>query len=264
MTVAYIGLGSNLADRLGMLAKAVGAIEHLPETRVAKISHVYESAPALVEAQPNFLNAVVEVDTMLEPEDLLRALLDVEDTLGRVRAASKGPRLIDLDLLLYGDEEIESDELIVPHPGIAERDFVLTPLLEIAPRIVLPNGTHLRRSEGVVGTVLRDYGAMPPADQEHNMPLGDVEWVEVARSESLNDTVAGFDAALQFKRDVLDDEGIPYVFEPYEPGVDVDPFGLPTEFKLLVPSEQAERAVQLLEEVERAPLQYPPGIEPEV
>jgi 2-amino-4-hydroxy-6-hydroxymethyldihydropteridine diphosphokinase len=257
MTTAYVGLGSNLGDRLGTLARAADAIEHLSETHVVKVSHVYESAAALIEDQPNFLNAVVEITTGLEPLALLGLLRDIETEFGRERGVEKGPRTLDLDLLLFGDEEIANDELTVPHPGIAQRDFVLTPLLEIAPRLVLPDGTYLKRSEGAVGAVLRDFGTMPPPDTEHNMPLGEVEWVEVARSDSLSDSIAGFDAGLQFKRDVLADQGIPYAFEPFEPGVDMDPFGLATIFKLLVPAERAPEAVALFRAVEQAPLQYP-------
>lgn len=263
MTTAYVGLGSNLGDRLTTLAKAADAIEHLPDTHVVKVSHVYESAAALVEEQPNFLNAVVEIETGLEPDALLGLLNDIETDLGRVRTTFKGPRTIDLDLLLFGDDEIANEELTVPHPGIAERDFVLTPLLEIAPRTVLPDGTHLRRSEAMVGTVLRDFGTMPAPDVQHNMPLGEVEWVEVAASESVTDTVAGFDAALQFKRDVLDQEAIPYAFEPFEPGTDMDPFGLPMRFGLLVPEEYAERVTRLFDAVDNAPVSYPEGVEPE-
>jgi 2-amino-4-hydroxy-6-hydroxymethyldihydropteridine diphosphokinase len=252
MTIAYIGLGSNLGDRLGALAGAADAIEHLPDTHVVKVSHVYESAAALVEGQPDFLNLVLQVETGVQPEDLLGLLADIEDQMGRVRTVDKGPRIIDLDLLLYGDDEITSDALTLPHPGIAERDFVITPLLEIAPRLVLPDGTHLKRSEAATGTVLRDFGTLPPLGSEHNMPLGQVEWVEVARSEDFTGIVAMFDAGLQFKRDVLDGEGIPYVFEPFEPGTDMDPFGMPIVYKLLVPAERVDESMRLFAELDSA------------
>jgi 2-amino-4-hydroxy-6-hydroxymethyldihydropteridine diphosphokinase len=261
MTTAYVGLGSNLGDRLRHLARAADAIEHLPETHVEKVSHAYESAAAMVEEQPNFLNAVVELTTGLEPEALLGLLLDIETDMGRIRDVDKGPRIIDLDLLIFGDEEIAGVDLTVPHPGIAERDFVVTPLLEIAPRTVLPDGTHLKRSATTVGLVLRDFGVLPPPNADHNMPIGDVEWVAVAQSESLSGSVAGFDAGLQLKRDALDDDGIPYAFEPFEPGIDMDPFGLPVNYTLLVPEDYAQQAVTLLEALKSAPLEYPPGFE---
>ncbi len=263
MTTAYVGLGSNLGDRLGALSAAADAIEHLPDTHVVTISHVYESAAALVENQPDFLNAVLQIDTAVQPEDLLGLLRDIENQMGRVRTVDKGPRLIDLDLLLYGDEEIASDVLTVPHPGITQRDFVLTPLLEIAPRLVLPDGTHLKRSEAATGSVLRDFGSLPPLGAEHNMPLGQVEWVEVARSEDFTGIVAMFDAGLQFKRDVLADEGIPYVFEPYEPGTDMDPFGMPTVYKLLVPAERVDETVRIFAQLDDATPHYPSGLTPE-
>ncbi len=262
MTTAYIGLGSNMGDRLRNLARAADAIEHLPETHVEKLSHAYESAAALFEAQPDFLNAVAELTTGLEPEALLGHLLDIEDDMGRVRDLDKGPRIIDLDVLLFGSEEISSADLVVPHPGLAERDFVVTPLLEIAPRLVLPDGTHLKRSAADVGLVLRDLGVIPPPNVEHNMPLGDVEWVPVAQGDEMSGSVAGFDAGLQLKRDALDDDGIPYAFTPFEPGTDMDPFGLPVTFTLVVPAGHFERASALLKALETAPLEFPEGYEP--
>ncbi|TLM98671.1 MAG: 2-amino-4-hydroxy-6-hydroxymethyldihydropteridine diphosphokinase, partial [Actinobacteria bacterium] len=140
MVTAYIGLGSNAGDRLGNLAGAVESIGHIPLTHVEEVSHAYESEPAYVLEQANFFNAAVEVSTGLEPEALLEHLLRIEDEMGRARDMDKGPRTIDLDLLLYDDEEISSPNLTVPHEGLTERAFVVWPLLEIAPGLHLPGG----------------------------------------------------------------------------------------------------------------------------
>jgi len=257
MVTAYIALGSNLGDRLGNLSRAVDAVAHLPETHVEKVSHAYESSPAYETDQPHFLNAVLEVSTGLEAEALLGFLMDTEGELGRVREDANGPRVIDLDLLLYADEERDSEELTLPHPGIAERDFVVTPLLEIAPRTKLPDGTALRRSQASVGTVIRDLGAVPDPGVSHNMPIEDVEWEVVSESEWNQDAVSGFDAALQLDRQVLETEGIPFAFEPYEPGTDMDPFGMPQSFRLLVPESYAQQARDLLAAVDAAPIVFP-------
>lgn len=252
MSTAFIGMGSNVGDRLGHLSRAIDAIEDLAETHVELISHAYESEPAYDESQPRFVNAVCEVETGLEPEALLDGLLAIEDVMGRVRISDKGPRVIDLDLLLYDEEEIASPELTVPHPGILERDFVVTPLLEIAPRITLPDGTHPRRSHVTMGEVVRDLGKIPAIDEDDNMPIGPTEWAVVAESEWAQDVVAGFDAELQFKRSVLEQEGIPFAYEPFEPGVDMDPFGFQTTFRLVVPLEYASQARTVLDAVDEA------------
>lgn len=256
MTTVFIGIGSNEGDRLGNLARAVDRIAGLDRTHVEEVSHAYESAPAYYDEQDNFINAVVEITTGLEPEPLLEYLQDIENDMGRVRSIDNGPRVIDLDLLLYGDEQIESETLTIPHPGIAERDFVVTPLLEIAPRTKLPDGTRLRRADATVGTVFRDLGRVPDAGAEHNMPIEATDWVVVAESEWANDVVAGWDSMLRLKREVLEQEAIPFAFEPHEPGLDMDPFGLQTTYRLLVPSRYAEQAGALLEAVEEAEPQF--------
>lgn len=263
MTKAYIGLGSNMGDRLGNLSSAVDKIAHLPETHVEEVSHAYESVAAYDQDQPHFLNAVIEVTTGLQADALLGFLLDLETEMGRTRTSDKGPRIIDLDLLLFGDEEWSSADITLPHPGIAERDFVLTPLLEIAPRTHLPDGTPLKRSEASVGAILRDYGPLPDAGAEHNMPIDDVEWIEVAEGEWAQDAVAGFDAGLRLKAEVLQTEGIPFAYSPYEPGIDMDPFGMQMSYKIVVPEEYAESARAVLAMVEAAPMEYPEGMQPD-
>lgn len=128
---AYIGLGSNLGDRFGYLQAAVKALHARPDIRVVRCSSVYETAPVGLTEQPHFLNMVIEVDTGLAPLRLLETMLDTERELGRVRDVRWGPRTIDLDLLVYGDVSLKTDELELPHPRMTERAFVLVPLLEL-------------------------------------------------------------------------------------------------------------------------------------
>ncbi len=133
-TIAYIALGSNLGDREGTLGSANAALREFGS--VEAISSFYETAPIGITEQPNFLNAVVALRTALPPEELMAALLRIEQQHGRDRSASvpKGPRTLDLDLLSYGDNVMETPTLTLPHPSLAERRFVLAPLAEIAPQ----------------------------------------------------------------------------------------------------------------------------------
>lgn len=252
MVKAYIGLGSNLGDRLGSLSRAIDSVAHLPETHVGAVSRAYETAPAYRADQSSFLNAVIEVETGLEADALLMQLQEIENEMGRVREEDNGPRVIDLDLLLYGEEERASSFITLPHPALLERDFVVTPLLEIAPGIELPDGTKPKRSAATVGPVIRDFGPVPDAGMAHNMPIEATEWVAVAENEGPQSAVGGFDAALQLKRQVLEQEGIPYAFEPFEPGLDIDVLGRPRTFRLVVPAEYAANAIALLEQIDEA------------
>ena len=137
MILAYVGLGSNLGDREALIRRAAELIG------ARRLSSLLETEPWGYADQPMFLNAVAEVDTPLEPRALLDLLLDVERRLGRERVGPRwGPRTIDLDLLLYGDRLIAEPGLVVPHPGLATRRFVLEPLAELAPTLKIPgNGT---------------------------------------------------------------------------------------------------------------------------
>lgn len=133
-TVAYIALGSNVGDREGTLHSAIAALRELGS--VDATSSFYETAPVGLVEQPDFLNAVVALRTALPPQELMTALLRVEQQHGRDRSASvpKGPRTLDLDLLSYGDIVMETPTLMLPHPSLAERRFVLVPLTEFAPQ----------------------------------------------------------------------------------------------------------------------------------
>jgi len=138
VAIAYIGLGSNVGDRIGYLEEAIRRIGNLPDTEVESASSAYDSAPVGRTDQPRFLNAVVRVRTRLPPERLLEGLLRIERELGRERKERWGPRTIDLDLLLYDDRVISEPGLQVPHPRLHERAFVLVPLAELDPELVHP------------------------------------------------------------------------------------------------------------------------------
>ncbi len=132
----YIALGSNLGDRLDFLTRAVQAFA--PEITLLRASHIYQTPPWGFTDQPSFLNQVVEAETELEPEALLIKLKYIERTLGRVEAVRYGPRCIDLDILFYGNETYFSETLVIPHPMIPERAFVLVPMNELAPDFFHP------------------------------------------------------------------------------------------------------------------------------
>lgn len=134
---AWIGLGANLGEREAALRAAVRAIAALPGTQVLRASSLYRSAP--VDAGgPDYLNAVAEIATTLEPHALLAALQAIENGAGRERPYRNAPRTLDLDILLYGDERIATPQLTVPHPRMHERAFVLLPLADLAPASVPP------------------------------------------------------------------------------------------------------------------------------
>lgn len=137
MSTVYIALGSNLGDREENLRTALKHLE-AKGVRVVKVSTFIETEPYGVTDQPGFINAVCQVATELPPLELLRLLLSIEQEMGRVRLRRWGERNIDLDLLLYEDTVLESEELTLPHPDMHNRDFVLLPLAELAPEVVHP------------------------------------------------------------------------------------------------------------------------------
>ena len=142
---AYVGLGSNLGERESLIRQALDAMATLPQTTVVRASSLYDTEPLGEVMQPDFLNAVVLLETDLAPRQLLWNLMLIEKRLGRVRTQKWGPRTIDLDLLLYGDEIIDEADLRVPHPEITRRAFVLVPLTELDPMLVHPGtGETLR------------------------------------------------------------------------------------------------------------------------
>ncbi|BAN69323.1 2-amino-4-hydroxy-6-hydroxymethyldihydropteridine diphosphokinase [endosymbiont of unidentified scaly snail isolate Monju] len=138
MTRVHVGLGSNLEDPRRQIERAFEALAALPETVLAARSSLYRSAPMGPADQPDYLNAVAALDTQLAPLPLLDALQEIERAQRRVRGRRWGPRTLDLDLLLYGDRQIDLPRLQVPHPGMHQRCFVLLPLLEVAGDIEIP------------------------------------------------------------------------------------------------------------------------------
>ena len=138
MNIAYVALGANLGDPAATVRAAFGALANLPESRVVRCSSLYRTAPVGNTDQPEFVNAVVLLETTLAPETLLEALLEVEQRFGRIRAEKNGPRTLDLDLLLYDDQFLDQPHLTLPHPRLHLRAFVLYPLAEIAPTLLIP------------------------------------------------------------------------------------------------------------------------------
>lgn len=138
MEAVYLLTGTNLGDRLDNLNKAREYVEQA-SGRIITCSSIYETAAWGKTDQPDFLNQVIELRTALNPEELLRSVLSIEKDLGRTRKEKWGERIIDIDILYFGSRIVQSDTLLLPHPAIAQRRFVLTPLCEIAPAFVHPS-----------------------------------------------------------------------------------------------------------------------------
>ena len=141
---AYIALGANLDDPQQQVRAGFEALAMLPNTLLAAMSSLYRSAPVGYLDQPDFVNAVARIDTALGPRDLLEALLDIEKSFGRVRDFPNSPRTLDLDIVLYGETQVQEPGLTIPHPRMHERAFVMVPLGEIAPDAVVPRRGHVR------------------------------------------------------------------------------------------------------------------------
>jgi 2-amino-4-hydroxy-6-hydroxymethyldihydropteridine diphosphokinase len=138
LSVVYLGLGSNLGDRVSYLRAALDLLIASGEVAIRAVSSLYETAPMHIADQPAFLNGAVEVQTGLSPLALLHLLKETEQAVGRVQRVRYGPREVDLDILLYDDITVRNHELTIPHPRLAERAFALVPLKEIAPGLLLP------------------------------------------------------------------------------------------------------------------------------
>jgi 2-amino-4-hydroxy-6-hydroxymethyldihydropteridine diphosphokinase len=138
VTVAYVGLGSNLQDPRRQIQSAFAELDGMPHTRVVKQSSLYRTAPLGYADQPDFINAVAQLETALPAERLLAELQEVENRHGRERSFANAPRTLDLDLLLFGEAVIQTPALTLPHPRMHERAFVLKPLCEVAPHASIP------------------------------------------------------------------------------------------------------------------------------
>lgn len=143
MTNVFIGLGSNLADPAAQLASAVAELAALPHTTLVAQSPFYSSKPVGPQDQPNFVNGAAWLNTGLAPHDLLDHLQTIEQAHGRQRLQHWGPRTLDLDILLFGQQTLHDDRLTVPHAQLSQRDFALQPLLDLNPELALPTGTKL-------------------------------------------------------------------------------------------------------------------------
>ena len=138
MHLAYVALGANLADPVVQVRAALEALARLPQARLLCASSLYRTAPVGIHRQPDFINAVTALETNLSPLELLTALFAVEEEFGRRRDFHHAPRTLDLDLLLYDEQVIDSPQLRLPHPRMHLRAFVIAPLLEIAPNCRIP------------------------------------------------------------------------------------------------------------------------------
>ena len=137
---AYIGVGSNLADPVHQVTSALNRLDAFPGTRLIARSNLYRSPPFGHLDQPDFINAVAHIETLLDPETLLSELLSLEQAHGRVRLFANGPRTLDLDILMYGTECRQNARLTLPHPRLAQRSFVLLPWLDVAPETLMIPG----------------------------------------------------------------------------------------------------------------------------
>lgn len=166
MARAYLGLGSNLGHRVENLYRAVQLLTAKEGIKLCAASSLYETAPVGYVEQRWFLNAVIEVETVLAPQALLDRLHTVEKQMKRVRAISWGPRIIDIDILLYATCIIQREELHIPHPELVNRAFVLIPLHEIAPALVLPTGERLSELLGnLPGQIVKYYAPFCPLEK---------------------------------------------------------------------------------------------------
>lgn len=172
MTDVFIGLGSNLGDRVGNIAAALEGISQLADTRLLAVSEVVETEPWGVTGQPSFANAVARIRTAMGLPRLLGELKELERRLGRVPGKRFGPRAIDLDILLAEDEVVHTETLVVPHPRLAGRQFALVPLLEIAPEATWPDGTPFEADAATEGRILRRFGELPGFEHFTVHPAG--------------------------------------------------------------------------------------------
>lgn len=152
MVTAYLGLGSNLGDREANINKALVELVRSGRVMLKRVSLIYETKAVGIEDQPDFLNAAAEIETEMGPPELLTVIREVERTTGRTKTFKWGPRVIDIDILLYGDECVREENLEIPHPEMDRRAFVLTPLSEIAPTVKHPRlGLTVRQMSARVG-----------------------------------------------------------------------------------------------------------------
>lgn len=142
LTTAFIGLGANLGNTVLTLQSAIQDLNKIPTIKTVAVSSFYSSKPVAADG-PDYTNAVIQIETVLSAHDLLKITQNIENTYGRTRLYHNAPRTLDLDILLFGNSEINTDDLVIPHPRMHIRSFVLLPLLEIAPKLKLPQGNTI-------------------------------------------------------------------------------------------------------------------------
>ena len=252
MDRAFISMGSNLGDRMDNLAVAIDKIADLDSTHVEAVSHAYETEPWADPDQPLFANAVIEVRTDLSARQLLEAIEDIEREMGREAGPRNAPRPIDLDIVMFGEDQMTSDELTIPHPRAAERAFVVKPLLCIAPDATWPDGSPVDESVATEGRILRDLGAIRDEGADHNRPIGDLDWVAVAETTEPTPAVAGPDFGIMYQASLLQEEEIPIAWDPWDPSEGTNPWGLGVTLRLMVPAPAEQRARALLADAAQA------------
>lgn len=292
----HIGLGSNLegaaGDRLEMLAAALREIDDLGSTSVLAVAEAFESVAWPDPEDPPFANTVAVIDTRVPLDTLREAFAAIEDEMGRDRRSERNaPRPIDIDILLAGTEEWDNESLTVPHPRMAERDFVITPLLEVDPDVRWPDGSPVTRAGVRVGRVTRTLGPVPgferltgasaplepppatvtrhgasaPGHEQTWEPVlefgSDPSLFALAHAAPLGGMSGQVGMAGQvdgsFAEMILGQEGIEFAWDPFRPGQGSDPYGFSRRFRLLVPAPLAVRARKLLEETAAAPVDWP-------
>ena len=165
IVTVFVALGGNIGDPPAQIRSALRALAALPDTRLVRQSSLYRNPPAGGLDQPEFVNAVAQIETRIGPRELLDRLLEIERSQGRVRDYPNAPRTLDLDILLYGNQVVRDPGLIIPHPRMLERAFVLVPLAEIAPGVVVPGS-------GRVAELLRNVNASGMIKLENQGTVG--------------------------------------------------------------------------------------------
>jgi 2-amino-4-hydroxy-6-hydroxymethyldihydropteridine diphosphokinase len=272
--LVFIGLGSDLGDRAANLSKALALIGELENTEIVAISQAYETEPAGASSadHPPYANAVARVRTGLAADQLMSALLEIEEALGRPPASERAaeppaPRVIDLDLLLYDEEEWHSDGLTLPHPRMRERAFVMRPLIEVGPDAGWPDGSAITLAQveaATRGPIVKALGPLPAFEHltvaPESGPLAHTDWVEFAMLSRLRMEHKP-DLDLMFAEMVLAENGIPFRWDPHPPSGGSNPWGVAPTIKLLVPAGYAERAHRAVLDAERATPEWPEGYE---
>jgi len=274
----HLGLGSNLGDasgdRLGAVAEALQRVGEIEGTRVIAVSSAYESEPWPDPEDPEFVNVVAIIETSLDPGSLMAGLESIEHEMGREPAREQNaPRTIDIDILLAEDTQLTSERLTVPHPRMAERDFVITPLLEIDPEVKWPDGAPVGRERVSVGLVIAKLGDVPGfARPREELPAKEEPWETVMEFGSDPSFIlqsgavplggmsgqVGMSGQIEgsFAELALSQEGIPWAWEPFAPGLGSDPYGFSRRFQLKVPLSKAQEARDLLAALAAAPVDW--------